>query len=67
MLNGEMEMKRSQWRQQAIEGTISAEDMKEWCDMVRAGRRAAATAPKKASTKTVVDSKALMDELDGVE
>ena len=58
------------WRQKALEGTLSLEEMKQAIALLRSGRGAASAASAKAKAaktaakpKTAVDSDKLLDEL----
>lgn len=59
-----------QFREKSAAGTITREELKEAVQLLRQGRSAAASAPKKASggkvSKGPVDADALFDDLDKI-
>lgn len=55
------------WRQKAVAGTLSLEEMREAIAVLRAGRAKATTAAKtKATSKKVINSEDLLGELDAI-
>lgn len=58
------------WRQKAVEGTLSSDEMKEAILVIRGDRRSAAHASdgarKKAAVKVIPSADDLLDELGGL-
>lgn len=66
-LDGNMELERARWRQAAEAGTITNEDMRQWIELVRGGRRAAAeTSARSRARKAAPDVDALIREIDNI-
>jgi len=55
------------WRQKAIEGTLTKEEMRDAIILLREDRvRAAATSTKAKAKKVSIDAEALLGELEGL-
>lgn len=66
----ELQSKIAQWRQKAVEKTLTLEEMKEAIVMLRQGRvaaaQASATVKRKTAAKVIPNAENLLDELDGI-
>jgi hypothetical protein len=61
------EATRAEWRRQAIEGTLSTEDMRAWIELVRGARRgAAATSARAKARKAPPDVDSLLTDIDNL-
>jgi len=69
-MSPEMMQKIAQWRQKALENTLTVEDMKEAILALRGDRRGAAVASEKSKTKkapkVVQSADDLLSELEGL-
>lgn len=65
MYDAQTQSQISIYRQKAIEGTLTLDDMKEAIKMLREGR-ATAQSPGKAKSKAPVNVDSLFDALDGL-
>lgn len=64
-LDGGMELKRAEWRQKALDGSITEDEMREWIKLVRAGRVSAAqTSARSRERKAPISLDSMMDEID---
>ena len=63
MTNPELNAKISVWRQAAIDGTLSQEDLREAIEALRGARRSAAVAPDKSRRAIAVREIPSADDL----
>lgn len=70
MISPENQSKIAVWRAKANEGTLTLEDVREYVEILRQGRRGAAEASDQARRKrakaTIKDADTLLDELGGL-
>ena len=57
----------AEWRRKALNNEMTADELRQWIELVREGRvSASATSSKSRASKAPVDIDSMMDELDGL-
>jgi hypothetical protein len=70
MQTPELQAQIAVWRQKALDGTLTVEEMRAALDLMRGGGRAAASTPRtsgaKKAAKSIVSGDNLLNELEGL-